>query len=129
VALPSTNRSISATLVAVAIFPVIVGCSRGPDISADLGAEDIGCLVTFGDQEPRSVGPIHRTRSAAVDITDDTVVVIGNSPEALHVSVRRGLAERNVIVDHEDIPGSGYVLNDTWIDADHPGYEIVCRRG
>lgn len=128
-ALPPRNRTLRATLVAVAIFPVIVGCLPGPNISVDLGAEDIGCLVTFGDQEPQSVGPIHRTKGATVDISDDTVVVIGNSPEALHVSVRRGLAERNVIVAHEDIPGSGYVLNDIWIDTDHPGYEIVCRRG
>lgn len=111
------------------MFPVIVGCSPGPDISVDLGAEDIGCLVTFGDEAPRSVGPIHRTESATVDISHDTVVVIGNSPTALHLSVRRGLAERNVLVEHDHIPGSGYVLSDIWIDTDHPGYEIVCLRG
>jgi hypothetical protein len=126
---PSTSdlwRAVASALIAAS---ALSACSSGPSLDLTLGPTDIGCIVTFGDEAARTVGPILRTRDVTVDIARDTSVVIANSRTALHITVHRGQAERSVTVDHADIPSSGYTLTDSWIDADHPGYEIVCAHG
>jgi len=125
----STSDRWRAVVGALVTAFVLAACSSGPPLDVALGPTDIGCLVTFGDEPAQSVGPILRTRDVTVDITADTSVVIANSRTAMHITVRRGPAERSVTVDHADIPASGYTLEDTWIDDDHPGYEIVCTHG
>lgn len=125
-----TVRSLGLALVTLTV--ALSACSTGPPsaVSAlDLETDHAGCEVNYGNEPAQIVGPIRRADSAVVELSEDSKVVIGNSPLTLHITVFRGRTEAKESVNWSDVPGSGFVMQDVWIDSAHLGYEITCWRG
>lgn len=129
-----TTHNATAAAIAVCFALITSGCSsadaddlRMSDL--DLTKTEVGCEVEYGNEPVRVVGPIRRADTAVVELSEDSKALIGNSPMTLHITINRGLAKSSVAVNYADIPNSGYVMDDSWIDSAHPGYRITCRRG
>lgn len=95
----------------------------------DLATGHAGCEVVYGNEAPRIVGPIGRSDTAVVELSEDSKALIGNSPLTLHITVFRGRTQAKESVNWSDVPRSGFVMDDVWIDSAHLGYSITCWRG
>ena len=95
----------------------------------NLATDHAGCEVTYGNEPTQIIGPIGRTDTAVVELSEDSKALIGNSPSTLHITVFRGRSQANESVNWSDVPGSGFVMEDVWIDSAHLGYKITCWRG
>ena len=123
-------------ILLVAAVIVVSACSssdagRPPTGVSDLNlaTDHAGCEVSYGNEPAQIVGPIRRTDTAVVELSEDSKALIGNSPLTLHITVFRGRTQAKESVNWSDVPSSGFVMEDVWIDSAHLGYTITCWRG
>ena len=122
-------------IVAILVMPLVAtACSSSTSAEVET-AEDIelldgqaACLVEYGDYPDQAIGPIRRNDRAVVELSEDSKAIIGNGKGTLHISVYRGRAQAITNVNWDEVPASGYVMEDIWINSAHPGYRITCRR-
>ena len=117
---------------AVALISACSSPDSGPPTAVsdlNLATDHAGCEVTYGNEPTQIIGPIGRTDTAVVELSEDSKALIGNSPMTLHITVFRGRAQAKESVNWSDVPGSGFVMEDVWIDSAHLGYKITCWRG
>ncbi|MDJ0791822.1 MAG: hypothetical protein QNJ71_07980 [Acidimicrobiia bacterium] len=123
-------------MLAIAGVAIVVsGCSSAEQgepaavADMDLATGQAGCEVQYGNEPTQVVGPIRRADTAVVEMSEDSKALIGNAPLTLQITVFRGRTQSKESVNWSDVPSSGFVMEDVWIDSAHLGYSITCRRG
>jgi hypothetical protein len=118
--------------VAAVTALVLAACSSPtsrPDQFDDLTADEVGCVVAYGDDAPRVVGPLGPSDSQDITPNDYTSFRIARTASDIIIVAEQPVAASNLSMPLNDIPPNGIVARGLFINGGNPGYIITCWRG
>lgn len=110
----------------------VASCSAAesrPDQFDRMTPDQVGCVVTYGDNLQQVVGPIGPSDSWENRPNDYTLFRIARTALDVIVVVEQTGGGSNSSTPLNNLPADGIVARGPFRDDSNPGYEIRCWRG
>jgi hypothetical protein len=116
----------------VSLTLVVASCSAAdsrPDQFDGMTPDQVGCVVTYGDNVQRVVGPLGPSDSWENRPNDYTLFRIARTALDVIVVVEQTGGGSNSSTPLNDLPADGIVARGPFRDGGNPGYVVTCWRG
>jgi hypothetical protein len=120
-------------LIGVIVFSLTAAsCSHTesrPEQFDGMTSDEVGCVVTYGDTDRFTIGPLGPSGSEEIHPNDYTSFRIARTASDIIVVVERADGGSNVSLPIEELPGYGIVTRGPFRNGGNPGYVVTCWRG
>jgi len=118
--------------IAAAFLLVLGACSSSTDRPArfdGMSSDEVGCVITYGDDDPYAVGPLGPSDSEEIHPNDYTSFRIARTASDLIIVVEQPESGSTAQIPLAELPADGMVARGPFRNGGNPGYEITCQRG